>query len=224
MFCLKCGEQLQEGAEFCPKCGARQGGTDIALSGGASPAVSASDERGALLVQMENSLPVMTAIKEKEDALEPYDSELIEKLEKKASNGRRNLIAVSGLLIYLIGIVITLPIALYKQNKYKKQLEEAKQTKSKYESELSVLRNDAVLSWLPYDYRDSTSFAMLYSYIRNMRANSLKEAINLLETEKHQARVELMTALSAQSAEDAASAAKGAAASAAASAFFSLFK
>ncbi|MBQ8107903.1 MAG: hypothetical protein IJ129_04065, partial [Ruminococcus sp.] len=75
-----------------------------------------------------------------------------------------------------------------------------------------------------YDYRDATSFAMILSYLENMRANTLRDAINLLETEKHQARVELMTALSMQSAEDAATSAKTAAGAAAASAFFSLFK
>ena len=100
-------------------------------------------------------------------------------------------------------------------------LEAEKQT---LENTLLSLKNDPVLLWLPYDYRDSTSFTYLYTYLTNLRANSLKEAINLYETEKHQERLELISAVTAQAASDAASSANAAAGAAAASAFFSLFR
>ncbi len=62
---------------------------------------------------------------------------------------------------------------------------------NKLNAQLTTYKNDPVLYWLPAAYRDSFSFTQIASYIQNMRANNIQEAINLLETEKHQARLEL---------------------------------
>ncbi len=52
-----------------------------------------------------------------------------------------------------------------------------------------------ILQWLPMDYRDSFSYKSIAQYVDNMRANTLQEAINLLETEQHQERMERYAAL-----------------------------
>ncbi|MDE6088393.1 MAG: hypothetical protein K2G25_08415 [Oscillospiraceae bacterium] len=80
---------------------------------------------------------------------------------------------------------------------HKRKAKKLELLKNNYEQELETLKNDSTLSWLPYDYRDSISYAYLFSYLNNMRANNLGEAINLYETEKHQARLETISALRA---------------------------
>ena len=235
MFCKKCGNKIDDGAVFCPACGTDQS-AELSVSSGANISFSNnSQERDAILAQATNCLPVMTSMKENEDKIESLDDE-IEKYEKKGKIIYAIFIYIVCFLIVaiilqktpnfiqLLGMIAIVPIPVMYRKKKLNKAAELKAQKQECENQINVLKQDATLSWLPYDYRDATSFAMILSYLENMRANTLKEAINLLETEKHQARVELMTALSMQSAEDAATSAKTAAGAAAASAFFSLFK
>lgn len=58
------------------------------------------------------------------------------------------------------------------------------------EQELDKIHNDPSLSWLPSDYRNSIVAGKIIEYLANMRAKTLQEALNLLETEMHQARLE----------------------------------
>ncbi|MDE6665865.1 MAG: zinc ribbon domain-containing protein [Ruminococcus sp.] len=228
MFCKKCGSQLADGTVFCSNCGMRQDDNAVAIQQGAV------SEKEVVLSEMNNSFAVMTAIKEKEFAI----AEHTESIEKEYEKSKKRYVV----LIWFIGIILSSAfsafgnfvsvltiiafgvIGVFYRKKHKKKSETLLSEKSNYEQELEILKNDAVLYWLPYDYRDSESFAYLFSYINNMRASSLKEAINLYETEKHHTRLELISAITAQSAANAADAANSAAASAAASAFFSLFK
>lgn len=55
---------------------------------------------------------------------------------------------------------------------------------------LLVLRQDNSLSWLPESYRTSGCIAAIRSYLSDGRADTLKEALNLLETEMHRQRLE----------------------------------
>jgi hypothetical protein len=246
MFCQNCGNELADGAAFCPSCGTAQNNAAVSLSKGVAAAVGAAnvaDERKQVLAVMDNSFSVMTSIKQKENEIEEMEA-MIEEAQLK---GRKRYIvfavfigslapvifepifkalggdAIGGILALAtwVGVVA---LFVMRRNKFKKQEAECTQNKQSYETTLQSLKNDETLSWLPYDYRDSTSFTYLYTYLTNMRANSLKEAINLYETEKHQARLELISAVTAQAASDAAASANAAAGAAAASAFFSLFK
>lgn len=246
MFCQNCGNELADGAAFCPSCGTAQNNAAVSLSKGVAAAAGAAnvaDERKQVLAVMDNSFSVMTSIKQKENEIEEMEA-LIEEGEYKAR--KRYIVlaiflgslvpvtlapifraiggeSIGGLLAMAawIGVVV---LFIMRRKKYLKQVEESTKNKQSYETTLQSLKNDQALSWLPYDYRDSTSFTYLYTYLTNMRANSLKEAINLYETEKHQARLELISAVTAQAASDAAASANAAAGAAAASAFFSLFK
>lgn len=64
-------------------------------------------------------------------------------------------------------------------------------------SEHSMLCADPAISWLPNDYRNSTCARKILEYLANMRATTLQEAINLLETERHQATMEAIAAINA---------------------------
>lgn len=184
---------------------------------------------------MDNSFSVMTSIKQKENEIEEKE----EQIETALSKARKRYVV----LWFFVGLALTCmlegaigtPLAslfmlagiafgVWRMIGKKKEAAALTQEKETLESTLVSLKNDPTLSWLPYDYRDSTSFTYLYSYLTNMRANNLTEAINLYETEKHQARLELISAVTAQAASDAAASASAAAGSAAASAFFSLFR
>ena len=223
MYCIKCGAAIDDNAAVCKSCGAAQE-TVPAVGGGAAGAVK-QQEREMLLGQMNGSFQVMTAMKSAEDGLEEMEEQLTQ-LEAKASNSSRNKLIILGFfLTAFMGLgLILIVYAFIRQNKNKQKAAEYKQQVQAKQRELETLRNDAVLTWLPYNYRNSTAFAMMYGYLNNMRANNLTEAINLLETEMHQARVELLSTISAQAPMDAADSARSAAGAAGAAAFFSLFK
>ena len=91
-------------------------------------------------------------------------------------------------------------------------------------TEIQTLKSDKTLEWLPNQYRDPFAFANMFSYMLNMRASNLKEAINLYEMELHQARLEQLSVMALQNASSAATSARVSAGFSAASAFFSLFR
>lgn len=64
-------------------------------------------------------------------------------------------------------------------------------------NEHSKLCSDPLMSWLPHDYRNSTYAFKIIEYLSNMRAKTLQEALNILETEKHQAAMETIAAIGA---------------------------
>ena len=238
MFCQNCGNELADGAAFCPSCGTAQNDAAVSLSKGVAAAAGAAnvaDERKQVLAVMDNSFSVMTSIKQKENEIEEKE----EQIEKTLSKARKRYIILwffLGLMVCcvlesIIGTALAsliwvgfIAFGVWNMINKKKEAKTLTAEKQTLENTLVSLKNDETLSWLPYDYRDSTSFTYLYTYLTNMRANSLKEAINLYETEKHQARLELISAVTAQAASDAAASANAAAGAAAASAFFSLFK
>ena len=227
MFCKHCGAEIAENAAFCPACGGSQQETAISVANTNRVATTADpeQERALLLDKMNNSFEVMTALKQTEDEIAKLESELPE-LEKHSDKTRRDhfiILGVALIIFYLLGIVVIVH-TISKYNSSKKKLAEVNQNLSEKRAELETLKNDEVISWLPYDYRDSTSFVMMYNYLNNMRASSLKEALNLLEVERHQARVEMLSEISARASVDAANSASAAATASAASAFFSLFK
>lgn len=95
-------------------------------------------------------------------------------------------------VIAMIIFVVSGSMGVIRRINHKKKLEKSVKEKNIYEQELKILKNDAVLCWLPYDYRDSTAFACLFSYINNMRASNLEQAIHLYEMEKIQQNLKMI--------------------------------
>ncbi|MBQ7834830.1 MAG: hypothetical protein IJ385_03515 [Ruminiclostridium sp.] len=94
--------------------------------------------------------------------------------------------ALGGLVafsLFLLPILMPIVTRIMRTKQFDKKIDELNET-------LVKAKSDPSLSWLPMAYRDSVSFQFIASYIQNMRANNLQEAINLFETEKHQARLE----------------------------------
>lgn len=97
-----------------------------------------------------------------------------------------NVNDMSGLIVFsmfILPILVPIIARIIRTKHYDKKIAETT-------PELIEAKNTPVLNWLPVTYRNSVSFSYIASYIQNMRANTLAEALNLFETEKHQARLE----------------------------------
>lgn len=105
-------------------------------------------------------------------------------------------LVASGRQMDIIGIVISLALtvlcvmAIINHKKRKARIPVIL-------NEHSKLCSDPLMSWLPHDYRNSTYAFKIIEYLSNMRAKTLQEALNLLETEKHQAAMETIAAIGA---------------------------
>ena len=210
MFCQACGNQMPDGTKFCPKCGTAQNGGQVVQ------AQTTVDERETLLKMINNSTDVIKAIVEAEKKTLVSKKEL-DKYTKASSNTSLIVVAVIMVVLmiatgsfvaplilgspFLAGGIVLKIVNTKKKNECQKVYDEDIDT-------LERLMSDEKLSWLPFDYRDSFSMGHIITYLQNMRARNIQEAINLLETELHQARVEALSASAAAYAKDAASAAR----------------
>lgn len=195
MFCQSCGSEIAEGTNFCPKCGATQNNGQVVQ------AQTNVDERAVLMQNIINSSEVINAIATAENKA----SESKKKLDEYTQASGNNSFIILGVLMvvfllggmfwgglmvlspFWLGAIVFKIVNTKKKNKFAKIYNEDIDT-------LERLMNDASLSWLPYDYRDSFSMGHIITYLKNMRARNIQEAINLLETEMHQARMEYLSA------------------------------
>ncbi|MCR5518229.1 MAG: zinc-ribbon domain-containing protein [Lachnospiraceae bacterium] len=218
MFCKYCGNQLDDNSMFCTRCGSNQD-TDYELE--------------TLKTNISRSYNVMSAIKQKENQV--YAANV--KLRKyRIIPAIKRLLKIFGLCILVdiiagilpsLGGILFLGIRIddiFTQVTYllpfsfiivpilfKMKSNNIKRKLQGLENELANLKSDNSLSWLPYSYRDSKSYNCIASYIINQRATSLKDAINLYETEKHQSRVEMLSKEAVDAATSAADYARSAA-------------
>ena len=142
---------------------------------------------------------IMRAIEEKENEVERTAKKCDEISSVLAALGIMCIGFVLGILAgyalhpLMFWVVCPATIAIYfilrsiKLGNAKKQHQQAA-------AQLEALKNEPAILWLPYNYRTSFAYAYLVSYVTDMRANNLQEAINLFETEMHQFRLELAAA------------------------------
>ncbi len=156
-------------------------------------------EKEMLIAAMTSSHGVMQEIEAKEDEY----LKLKEKLDKASRVLYVVLIIILGFFVGMstsrivgefLSIVLcaaTIAVLLMLRST---SINGIKKKMQKVANELGQLKSDSTLNWLPMDYRHSLAYNAITSYVINMRANTLQEAINLFETELHQARVEMYTA------------------------------
>ena len=105
-------------------------------------------------------------------------------------------LVASGRQMNIIGTVISLiltavcVLAILFHNKRKARI-------PRVISERAALCADPAISRFPPDYRNSVYARKNIEYLTNMRAKTLQEALNLLETEMHQAKMEAIAAIGA---------------------------
>lgn len=78
-----------------------------------------------------------------------------------------------------------------------KRINACKSKIKELEGNIANMQNDTTLAWLPAEYRTGSCLTAIIGYVQNGRADSLKEAINLLENEMHQQRMENAAAVGA---------------------------
>lgn len=78
-----------------------------------------------------------------------------------------------------------------------KRINACKSKIKELEGDIANMQNDTTLAWLPAEYRTGSCLTAIIGYVQNGRADSLKEAINLLENEMHQQRMENAAAVGA---------------------------
>lgn len=67
----------------------------------------------------------------------------------------------------------------------------------KAQKEIEVLEQSPQLSWIPAEYRKSNCITAIISYVQSGRADTMKEALNILEQDMHNQRMENAAALGA---------------------------
>lgn len=171
------------------------------------------NEREQLVNAISGCAGLLPKMEELEDKIETTEA----KIEKNRPKAGLTALAVIGVLLFFAGVSsshesdkILIPLGLFIVGIYVFALIYTKKKKQKLAAaneEYSKLLSDPSLAWMPADYRSSGCIAKVAEYIRNNRADTLKECINLLETEMHQNRVEnaaLVSALYAKEASEAA--------------------
>ncbi|MHC8519551.1 hypothetical protein [Weissella confusa] len=150
-------------------------------------------------------------IQEQDDKYQPKISSLqrdIYNARQRMNKGLkfRILTVVSSLMIFMWGIGIILLFILLKNQNQREM--EVNQEIAEYEREIQRLNQDrqqgiatrlnemGLRNIIPDAYVSRGNVVALYNYFKNGRADSLKEALNLLEAEVHQRRVEDLTAQS----------------------------
>lgn len=245
MFCRSCGAQIPEKSETCSVCGAQQV-TGVVAAAAASTAVDQNVTRQELKDRLSSVQDQMNLIAEKELFISSLYDKAVKAANKSTIKKLLKGIILVPVAVYIITLILCgitktdisgavmdglalfsliIAVAWWIYN-LKVKKDTTKQIAA-VSPDLETLKNDPSLSWLPYNYRDSHSYELMKGYVENMRVSNLTEAINLLETELHQQRVEEYTATAALNSTIAAinseKAAKASSA-AAANSFISLFK
>ena len=79
--------------------------------------------------------------------------------------------------------IILLVLRLKRVNVCKAKIQEL-------ERNVAIIQGDSTLAWLPAEYRTGSCLDAIIGYVQNGRADSLKEALNLLEADMHRQRME----------------------------------
>ena len=215
MFCIKCGSELAPDAVFCSKCGANQNGGMQLASKDSNGTMYDESERLHLIELADNSLKVMDLIAKRQIKLNEEKT----KFDKTNKKYKRNIILAVIFFIYLLCVISGLLSAIQKKTlsgsegtvislvlcgiealliiyavrlskKKNKLVKENEENNKSIKQEIYELQCDKSLDWLPVNYREPIPFDCIYRYLLDKRANNLQEALNLFETELHQARME----------------------------------
>lgn len=207
VFCSKCGASQNGGMNAnagLPSNSANFNGT-----------MHDDSERLRLIEAADNSLKVMDMIAKKQIKLNE-DKAKFDKSNKKYRNNivialifffgilcavpeslsavqKKTLTGAEGTIISLIlcGIGALLIFYAVRVSKKKTKLNKENDENNKViNQEIYELQCDKSLDWLPVNYREPIPFDCIYRYLLDKRANNLQEALNLFETELHQARME----------------------------------
>jgi hypothetical protein len=102
-------------------------------------------------------------------------------------------VIIAGLI--MAAIVVTLGVLGLKNFSKKNKLNQEKDERLyAIDQEISRLKSDVSLQWLPPQYLNTYAYNTIYTYVVNNRVRNFQEALNLYETEMHRARLEMIAA------------------------------
>lgn len=167
------------------------------------------DEKEILISHLENSVNITRELQTLEEQVDDIESRIDAK--ERFWKGMKTLAVIGNIIGFIsvvslfvdkltVGMIIVtiicfVPAFFYGRHKsaLKKMRKETEELQKKY----SELQNDSALSWLMNKYRTSECIFKIAEYVKSGRADSLKEALNLLETEMHNERMESAAAIGA---------------------------
>lgn len=167
------------------------------------------DEKEKLISCLENSMAVTRQLQTLEEQID--DIELRIDAKERFWKGMKTLAVIGNIIGFIcvvslfvdkltVGMVIVtmicfLPAFFY--GKHKTQLKKMRKETEELQKKYSELQKDSALSWLMDKYRTSECILNIAEYVQSGRADTLKEALNLLETEIHNKRMESAAAIGA---------------------------
>lgn len=199
MYCPNCGSYMQEQASFCPTCG------QAVLQ---APTVRGKAECAR---ELQLILPDLRALEENYKQIGIYS-------QASSNAGKDMKLVIRGLcffaflliaslleklrfipdaLCWILGIAAALLLYRYcggflrRNTKLEKaHYEEQKEEFVERYQECYLAVSPVLERYLPEDYWYSGAVEAVSTYLRNMRADTIKEAINLYEEELHRLRME----------------------------------
>ena len=204
-FCKNCGTELN-GARFCPGCGAPADGEIVKIS-------AAVDVRQQSLAEMDNLIRYFSVKQSVFDEKDKAVKEMAECSAKSYAGWYVLAVAVFilgslGPLSYLpglIGAVVVLVLKSVLKKKNKKKIERLEEKIEKLEFELSEYHNAYGNCPLGVEYVDPVYLNALNRVMRQGRASTISEALNLLLTDLHQMKMLDLQQEATEAAKDAAS-------------------
>lgn len=168
-------------------------------------------EKELFIINANNSLPLAQKLNQLEDEFEQLSEEIEQKKKFGClwamALGFSALMAILGVvailayglkgftsMLFFFAIasppVILLVLRLRRIITCKTKIQEL-------ERNIANMQGDISLAWLPTEYRTGSCLNAIIGYAQNGRADTLKEALNILENEMHQQRMENAAAMGA---------------------------
>lgn len=156
------------------------------------------EEKEQLIKNISNARPVMERMVEIMDMQDVLSAKIGKKEDSKiavilaylflGSLPLLQLGNVKSFAGFIVLLIFALPIILFILHRKKKKARMSQYFKNA--QEIEALKLNVALVWLPESYRHPYCYYNIAEYISNGRADNLKEALNLLETQMHQERLE----------------------------------
>ena len=167
------------------------------------------DERELLIRNVNEAMPMTPQMKQLEETI----SSLSEEYNKKKKTGIIGAISIFFGGIFLLTGISTSLLSIEEKNTfnlitalfitilgfviihvgYKKKKKRAKKCEkllAENRNQLTILQSSPGLAWLPPDYRTSECINIISSYVNSGRAETMKEALALLDQTIHNERME----------------------------------
>lgn len=207
MFCSKCGNKVEENAKFCSKCGSSLDFNDEPTQH--ANVTSRTESVNELVSELEVALPIYQTLTEMSENIANLKTDkwhilkvLIHSYMKVTicTFGYylivgifRDFLRKNGIIVFLLfGILLVLAgLELFKnhkklKNKQKSEIEDAENKLREY----FTAHECPALYCVPEKYQYYIAVSYIYECLKNGRANSLKEAINLYEEQCYRWKME----------------------------------